>query len=198
MSEKRELWELQSMQAAPLSVKISLTKTRIREWVNKWGEDGVYVSFSGGKDSTVLLHLVREEYPNIPAVFVDTGLEFPEIRQFVKTFDNVIWLKPKLTFRQVIEKYGYPFIRKEVAECVYGARKYLKSIIGNTPPQYEYYFKKLCGSDQYQKLDRGGDDRKYRKLRGLAEFTKVNRQRSCSTPDGNPSEEGQSDDGEYP
>ena len=121
----RDLWQLKSMQAAPLSVKIALTKDRIREWVNEYGEDGVYVSFSGGKDSTVLLTIAREMYPDIKAVFVDTGLEYPEIRDFVRTWDNVEWLKPKLTFKQVIEKYGYPFISKEVSERVYYAQRYL-------------------------------------------------------------------------
>jgi 3'-phosphoadenosine 5'-phosphosulfate sulfotransferase (PAPS reductase)/FAD synthetase len=102
-----------------------MTQSRIRDWVNEFGEYGVYISFSGGKDSTVLLTLAREMYPSIPAVFVDTGLEYPEIRDFVKTFDNVEWLKPKLTFKQVIEKYGYPFISKEVSERIYYAQRYL-------------------------------------------------------------------------
>lgn len=122
---KRQLWELQSMQAAPLSVKIALTKDRIREWVNQYGEDGVYVSFSGGKDSTVLLTIAREMFPSIKGVYVDTGLEYSEVRNFVRTWDNVEWLKPKLTFKQVIEKYGYPFISKEVSERVYYAQRYL-------------------------------------------------------------------------
>lgn len=125
----RTLDDLRQLQALPLSLKIRLTQDRIRQWVNEFGEEGVYVSFSGGKDSTVLLHLVRQLYPNIPAVFVDTGLEYPEIREFVKTFDNVEWLKPKMTFKQVIEKYGYPFISKEVSESVEGARKYLTKIL---------------------------------------------------------------------
>ena len=117
--------DLRQMQAMPLPVKVALTQTRIRAWVNEFGTNGVYVSFSGGKDSTVLLHLVRELYPDVPAVFVDTGLEYPEIREFVKTFDNVTWLKPSMNFRQVIQKYGYPLISKEVSECIYESRKYL-------------------------------------------------------------------------
>lgn len=126
MGNAHTIDDLRQMQAAPLSVKVRMTQSRIRDWVNWFGVDGVYVSFSGGKDSTVLLHLVREMYPEVPAVFCDTGLEFPEIRQFVKTFDNVTWLKPKMTFRQVIEKYGYPFISKEVSQNVYDIRKYGK------------------------------------------------------------------------
>ena len=127
--------ELRQFQAMPLEVKVRMTKVRIRDWVQYYGENGVYVSFSGGKDSTVLLNLVREDYPNIPAVFVDTGLEYPEIREFVKTFDNVDWVKPKMNFRKVIEKYGYPMISKEVSECVYGARRYLEQVIKDVPPR---------------------------------------------------------------
>ena len=123
--------ELKMKQALPLDVKVKMTQLRIRSWVEEFGVDGVYVSFSGGKDSTVLLHLVREMYPDVPAVFVDTGLEYPEIRDFVKTFENVVWLKPKMTFKKVIETYGYPFISKEVSECVQGARKYLTSLISD-------------------------------------------------------------------
>ena len=127
---KHELWELQSMQAAPLNVKVLLTKQRIRDWVKEYGRYGVYVSFSGGKDSTVLLHLVREMYgDSIPAVYCNTGLEYPEITQFVKTFDNVTIIKPKMNFFQVCEKYGFPLISKEVSECVSGARKYLKNVL---------------------------------------------------------------------
>lgn len=103
-----------------------MSKQRIREWIQEYGEDGVYISFSGGKDSTVLLHLVRELYPNVRAMFVDTGLEYPEIREFVKTFDNVDIVRPKMTFKQVIEKYGYPFISKEVSKNIYYAQRDIK------------------------------------------------------------------------
>ena len=148
----RNLRVLQMLQALPLRVKIEKTKLRIREWVERYGEDGVYVSFSGGKDSTVLLHIARQMYPNLKAVFVDTGLEYPEIRAFVKTFDNVEWLKPKMNFRQVIEKYGYPFISKEVSECVDGARKYLKSLTDRQTDRqtvpYNAFMADLLGVDR--------------------------------------------------
>lgn len=164
MASKHEIWELRSMQASPLSVKIAMTKTRIREWVKEFGTDGVYVSFSGGKDSTVLLHIVREVmgYKEIPAMFVDTGLEYPEIRQFVKTFDNVDIVRPQMNFKQVIQKYGYPIISKETAEVVYNAKRYLKKLAEQetildrqTDRQhslpYEQFYRKLTGTGEYSK-----------------------------------------------
>lgn len=177
------LQDLKIKQALPLTIKVNMTVARIRAWVDHFGIDGVYVSFSGGKDSTVLLHIARQIYPDIKAVFVDTGLEYPEIREFVKGFDNVEWIRPKLTFKQVIEKYGYPFISKEVAECVQGARKYLTELDKSgkliktdrqTDRQYSYKYRydKLCGQGKYAKPDAGGHDNKYRKLRGIGEFAK--------------------------
>lgn len=109
-----ERWQLQQMQELPLEVKILKSSQRIRDWYEEY-EGNVYVSFSGGKDSTVLLDLVRKIYPDVLAVYVDTGLEYPEIKQFVKKISNVEYLKPKLPFHQVIEKYGYPVISKEQA-----------------------------------------------------------------------------------
>lgn len=116
-----ERWQLQQMQGLPLEVKIVKSQLRIREWYEHWASQ-VCVSFSGGKDSTVLLHLVRSIYPNVPAFFVDTGLEYPEIKQFVKTYDNVVIVRPKISFADVIKKYGYPAISKEVSNKVYYAR----------------------------------------------------------------------------
>lgn len=114
--------DLKIMQGWSLERKIRVTQTRIMEWYMRY--DGqVFISFSGGKDSTVLLDLARRVYPDIPAVYVDTGLEYPELRDFVKTKDNVIWLRPRYPFTQILEKYGYPIISKEVSDVINGARK---------------------------------------------------------------------------
>lgn len=111
--------ELRILQALPLEMKVARTKQRIREWVDYWGKEHVCVSFSGGKDSTVLLHIVREMYgDDIPAVFVNTGLEFPEIQRHVRSFPNVVILRPEMNFRDVITKYGYPVVSKEVSNCI--------------------------------------------------------------------------------
>ena len=98
--------------------KLDYTKNIIHCWVESWGAENVYVAFSGGKDSTVLLDIVRKLYPEIIAVFNNTGLELPEITKFVKTFDNVITLRPKMPFNKVIEQYGWPVISKEQAQFI--------------------------------------------------------------------------------
>jgi 3'-phosphoadenosine 5'-phosphosulfate sulfotransferase (PAPS reductase)/FAD synthetase len=114
--------QLKALQSLTLEQKIQATKVRIDEWYNHY-EGNVYVSFSGGKDSTVLLDIVRQSYPEIEAVYVDTGLEYPEIRDFVKTKENVTWLKPELSFYEVLKKYGYPIISKEVSRDIAVARR---------------------------------------------------------------------------
>lgn len=113
--------ELQMLQSLPLDIKIAKSKLRIQEWVDFYGVDDCYISFSGGKDSLVMLHLIKQLDINdrIPVVFVDTGLEYPEIKQFVKKiYPNVTILRPKKSFKQVIEEYGYPVISKEQAQYI--------------------------------------------------------------------------------
>lgn len=123
MSENKYTKEdLKTMQAWSLERKIQVTQTRIMEWYQHY-KGQVYVPFSGGKDSTVLLDLARRIYPDIEAVFVDTGLEYPELREFVETIDNVTWLKPEMNFRKVIETYGYPLISKSVSRAIHDVKK---------------------------------------------------------------------------
>ena len=119
---KYTLEDLKTMQVWSLERKIQVTQTRLIEWYQKFGGK-VYVSFSGGKDSTVLLHIARQLYPDIEAVFVDTGLEYPEIKEFVKSFDNVTWLRPEMNFREVLMKYGYPMLSKRTSHQVSIARR---------------------------------------------------------------------------
>ena len=123
--------DLQQMQSLPLEAKILMTQRRIRDWVDYWNGD-VYVSFSGGKDSTVLKHIVDGMYDDIPAVFVNTGLEYPEIQQFVREIkagkygcfnSDVEIVRPEMRFDEVIQKYGYPVVSKEVAHRASQAMK---------------------------------------------------------------------------
>ena len=106
----------------PLERKIQISQARIIEWYKHWNGQ-VAVSFSGGKDSTVLLHLVRSVYPDAKAVFSNTGLEYPEIQKHVRSIENVDIVTPEMRFDQVISTYGYPLIGKEVAEAIYYARR---------------------------------------------------------------------------
>lgn len=100
--------------------------------------------FQGGKDSTVLLDLVRRIYQDVPAVFIDTGLEYPELREFVKTIPNVIWLKPEMNFKKVIQTYGYPIISKNVSRAVHDVKKmgnncwFARSFDGRESGFYDY------------------------------------------------------------
>lgn len=107
--------------------KVLLTQARIVEFYGGYHPGmyygDAYVSFSGGKDSTVLLDIARKIYPEIPAVFSNTGLEYPEIRKFAMSHDNVEMVQPKMRFDEVISQYGYPLIGKEVAEAIYYARR---------------------------------------------------------------------------
>ena len=105
---------LYQKRSLPFHLKVKLSINKIKQWLSEHNHN-CYVSFSGGLDSTVLLDLVRKVDYEIPAVFAMTGLEYPEIVKFVKTKENVVFIKPKLTFKDVIKKYGYPVISKEVA-----------------------------------------------------------------------------------
>lgn len=96
----------------------------------------VYVSFSGGKDSTVLKHIVDSMYDDVPSLFVNTGLEYPEIQKFAMSQKNVVTVRPEMRFDEVIKKYGYPVGSKETASKIEFGRKALDK--GDTY-HYEWY-----------------------------------------------------------
>lgn len=94
----------------------------IRKTIEEYGEENFYISFSGGKDSTVVHYLVDMAKPEnkIPRVFINTGIEYNEIVKFVKSMaeqdDRVVMLKPSQPIKPTLEKYGYPFKSKEYSE----------------------------------------------------------------------------------
>ena len=122
-----DLKELQERQGWSLKHKIDHSLFTIETFLSR--TDGqCYVAFSGGKDSTVLLDLVRIIDKSVPAVFVNTGNEWPDIIKFVRHLRddkgyNIIELHPKLTPRQVWEKFGFPLVSKAQAEYIDRFRK---------------------------------------------------------------------------
>lgn len=145
-------WEFSQRKYLPYELKLILTEKRIRDWYEHYQGD-VYVSFSGGLDSTVLLHQVRKHLGNkVPAVFSNTGLEFPEIVEFVKTFDNVEIIKPKMNFKKVLQTYGYPIVSKETAMKIRKLRH------GNLSERYRNY---LMNGDERGKLGKLADKWKF-------------------------------------
>jgi 3'-phosphoadenosine 5'-phosphosulfate sulfotransferase (PAPS reductase)/FAD synthetase len=132
--------DLKRFQAESLDDKFQRTLAKVSEWYSRWNNE-VYVSFSGGKDSTVLADICARwcKVANTPLylAFVNTGLEYPEIRKHVEFFAQ--WLRdkyeievvldilrPEMRFDEVIKKYGYPIISKEVSECVSQGRNALE------------------------------------------------------------------------
>jgi 3'-phosphoadenosine 5'-phosphosulfate sulfotransferase (PAPS reductase)/FAD synthetase len=120
--KKEPASELRRLQHMPYAWKLQHAIDVVHEFVEHEGEDGVYVSFSGGKDSTVLLHLVRSMYPGVPAVFANTGIEFPEQVKFVRQFSNVTEVYPVKHFPRIIREDGIVFPSKEVAMYIRDAQ----------------------------------------------------------------------------
>lgn len=154
---KHQINELKQLQSLPLNIKLRMTQDRIRGWYHHFNGD-VYLSFSGGKDSTVLKHIIENTLPyDIPLVFADTRLEYPEIRKFVRECkdngDNIEIINPKMLFSDVIKKYGYPVVSKEVARRVQYAKTAIKE--GREDTHSDYH--KLCGLF----LDNDGNKSRY-------------------------------------
>lgn len=134
--------KLMLLQNLPLEQKIFRSKIVLEEFL-RHVDNRAFVSFSGGKDSTVLLHLCRQIDPTIVGVFCDTGLEYPEIKDFVKCQQNIVTIRPKMGFKQVLEKYGWPIVSKEqshyIGQCqrtkskkLYDYRMHGKGLNGKT------------------------------------------------------------------
>ena len=133
-------WQFSQRKYLPYEIKVKLAEARIREWYENWyGE--VYLSYSGGVDSTALLYMIRKVLGDeIPAVFSNTGLEFPEIvRHARKASGNYVEIYPKWKsgkrayFSEVVDQFGFPLISKETALKVRKLRH------GNLSDRYRNY-----------------------------------------------------------
>lgn len=113
----------------------------IKDTINKYGEENFYLSFSGGKDSTILHYLLDKALPNnrIPRVFINTGIEYQMIVDFVKGLaekdDRFVLLKPSQPIKKTLDTYGYPFKSKSHADWLEryqtkGMTQYIKNYLG--------------------------------------------------------------------
>lgn len=127
LAERKET--LTSLRNMNLASKIIQTKYLIRQAVNEFGLDKVYISYSGGKDSTVLSHIAKSMYPNILHLFANTTNEYPETLQHIKwerekNGTNIISIFPQSptgeiwTFKKVVDTYGYPIFSKRISNAI--------------------------------------------------------------------------------
>jgi 3'-phosphoadenosine 5'-phosphosulfate sulfotransferase (PAPS reductase)/FAD synthetase len=120
--------ELKDRQSWSLNQKIDHSLGVLEDFISKvGGVENVVISFSGGKDSTVLLHLARMIYPNIKSVFVNTGNEWPENIKFTKKLISngydIDVVQPEKTVKEVFEQHGFPLVSKELSERVSRVRR---------------------------------------------------------------------------
>lgn len=114
--------ELREKQKWTLEQKIDHSLGTIEKFYNEC-KGNVYISFSGGKDSTIVLWLAKKLYPNIKAVFCNTGNEFPDIVRFVREEkdvrgSNIEIIYPKMKPFEVLSKYGFPLVSKSVSSII--------------------------------------------------------------------------------
>lgn len=141
--------ELKFLQALPLDIKIRKTQLRIEEAMNRFGGN-IYMSYSGGKDSDVLLDILFRMYPNIISIFGNTHTEYPETyiqrKKQIGKGKRIIQADAPMTFNQVVNKYGYPMFTKKVAgniRCYRNARsqKVIDTVLGYMGRQMKKYLK---------------------------------------------------------
>lgn len=104
----------------------------IRDTIQKYGEENFYLSFSGGKDSTVVHHLLDMALPEnkIPRVFSNTGIEYKANVRFVQSIkdERFVIIPPKKNIPKTLEKVGYPFKSKLYSQHYETYRKHKEEI----------------------------------------------------------------------
>ena len=127
--------ELAMLQALPLVIKIEKSKQRIREAIDYFGVDHLYVPVSGGKDSMVVSHLVEQVQKelnipkkNIPRVNSNTGNEYDDVLANARRLSD-IEVKPKHNLIWVLTNVGYPIGSKKISRM-------LRDLQNPTPENY--------------------------------------------------------------
>lgn len=137
---KHTVEELRMKQDMPLSMKEIYFREAVREFMKEFDDD-VYVSISGGKDSEVLLYLVRKYFGNVEAVYASTGLDYPSVKEMALAHENVTVVKPIKSHFEILTEFGYPVISKDVSLYIYGARH------GRTEETRQHYRNRFDGLD---------------------------------------------------
>ena len=92
-------------------------------------EHNAYISFSGGKDSTVLHYLIDEALPgnNIPRVFINTGIEYKLLVRFVKDLaekdSRILILNVGKNIKETLLSVGYPFKSKQHSQRLWSWKR---------------------------------------------------------------------------
>lgn len=117
---------LKERQTWTLSQKIDHSLGVIDQF-NSHFQGKVYVAFSGGKDSCVMLSLVEMVVPQVPCMFIMTGCESPSVCRFVRQMrdqgHNIEIIRPEKTLRQVFAEYGFPLVSKRVSHNIAAVRR---------------------------------------------------------------------------
>lgn len=159
LAERRQT--LKSLHEMNLESKITQTKYLLKEAIITFGLNSVYISYSGGKDSTVLSHIAKSMYPNILHLFANTTNEYPETIEHIKwekeeNNTNIITVLPKdahgeiWTFKKVVEYYGYPIFSKRISNAI---RTYQHALSGRTKNNsIEYINRNFKKYSKYKEL----------------------------------------------
>lgn len=118
---KYNMGDLKQFLSLPLDAKERKAIRLIQDFADYFGEDKMYLSFSGGKDSLVVNHLVSRALGEnaIERVYCDTWLEYPSMRQFVKDNFDVTVIKPNMSMKEIVDTYGWCFPSKEVSSAIW-------------------------------------------------------------------------------
>lgn len=150
------------LRAMPLEAKIIKTTNLITSAVNEFGIKNIYLSYSGGKDSTVLSHIIRQKYPDILHIFSNTTNEYPETLMHIKWEQqendmNLIITRPidkygkAFNFKRVVNEYGFPMFTKRISNAI---RTYRRAKTPQTRQNSEEYILRMFKKyDKYKCLN---------------------------------------------